>query len=261
MKNSNIKYDTDFIERYFDGKLAGEELELFEKKLESDPEFASEVKLHREINDFLRNKFDFIKKREQLEQIYEEVILKKKKSGDPKIKPIKIFNFKWYYKIAAAVVILIGVATILFLMFRPAKNDRLYSQYYKSYEASITVRGGVQHSETLFEKAMGAYEKNDFKKSYILFDELCCSDKEYTSAFFFKGVSAMELEKYSDAITSFNLVLGSTSLYIDEAEWYLALCYLKMSEFNKSKELLIKIAACDSYHKKDATRLLNDLPE
>jgi len=42
------------IEKYLEGKLQGEELEQFISKMISDTEFASEVKLHRDLNEFLK---------------------------------------------------------------------------------------------------------------------------------------------------------------------------------------------------------------
>lgn len=261
MNNKKIKYDTAYIESYLDGELQGEELELFENKMKSDSEFAREVKLHREINEFLRNKFDYIQKREQLEKIYEEVILKKGKPEITIIKNTRTNKINWYYRIAAGIALLIGVSAILFFILRPLKNDRLFAQYFKVYEASVTVRGANVHNKTPFEHAMEAYEDNDFETSYKLFDELCITEKEDTANFFFKGISAMKIEKFSNAVISFNVVLNSTSLYKDEAEWYLALCYLKMSEINKSVELLKRIVTEETHHRDDAVLLIDKLSE
>jgi hypothetical protein len=76
--NRKLINDIDMIERYNEGKLHGEYLEKFESRMKSDIEFASDVKLCREIDEFLRSKSEYIQLYEQLEHIYEKVILKKR---------------------------------------------------------------------------------------------------------------------------------------------------------------------------------------
>ena len=76
--NRKLINDIDLIERYNEGKLHGECLEKFENRMKSDTEFANDVKLHREIDEFLRSKSEYIQLYEQLDHIYEKVILKKR---------------------------------------------------------------------------------------------------------------------------------------------------------------------------------------
>jgi len=54
MKKSKSINNIAHIERYLDGELQGEELERFIYKMTTDTEFASEVKLHRDLNEFLK---------------------------------------------------------------------------------------------------------------------------------------------------------------------------------------------------------------
>lgn len=261
MINKNKITESELIERYNNGELKGEELEKFESRMKNDPEFAIEVKLHREIDEFLRNRFEYIQKRKQLDQIYEEVIFKKRKSDTKAFILNKSLSLKWYYKLTASIVLLVGIAAILFFSLRPTRNERLYSQYFMPYEVSRTVRGNVQPSESLFDKAMDAYENNDYKTSYSLLNEVCLSDQDNTEVCFFKGISAMKIEKFDEAIASLiEANADNSSLYYEETKWYLALCYIKVYELNKARELLEKIVISDSYHKKDALNLLNDLP-
>ncbi len=73
--NRKLINDIDLIERYNEGKLHGECLEKFEGRMKSDPEFASDVKLHIDIDVFLK---EYLPLYEQLEKVYKKVILKKK---------------------------------------------------------------------------------------------------------------------------------------------------------------------------------------
>ena len=57
-----------------------------------------------------------------------------------------------------------------------------------------------------------------------------------------KGVSNFEEKKYPEAKQSFGKVIDDkNNLYIDQAQWYLALCYLNTNETEKAKQLLTTI--------------------
>ena len=63
---------------------------------------------------------------------------------------------------------------------------------------------------------------------------------------FLVGISYMELKKASEAVSFFNKVIKTDqfsphSLYKDEAEYYLALSYLKAGSYDKALELMNRI--------------------
>ena len=78
----------------------------------------------------------------------------------------------------------------------------------------------------------------------------------------FKGISAMEINKYDDAISSFKYIIkDNTTLYVEPSEWYLALCYLKISDISKAKEIFTKLFEIDSFYKEKAGEILKGLNE
>jgi tetratricopeptide (TPR) repeat protein len=256
--------DFDIIERYLEGELHGEELEEFESRIISDPEFASEVKLHRDLEDFLRKKSDYIKKREQLEKIYQEVIVQKRKTTEASDKPAKSHYIKLYYKIAAVIVLLIGVATLLFFILRPTKNEKLYAQYFKPLEGGYITRSIEVNPkpEDKYHMALDQYNDGHYEKSWKMFKELCNVDSIKMDALLYGGISAMEINNYKDAISSFKYILKANKrFYDDEANWYIALCYLKIPDIDKAKDLLSKISKSNSFYKENAATILKELNE
>jgi len=253
------KYE--LIEKFNSGELTGTELSEFLQRIKDDPELAFEVEFSRKIDNFFIKNKDKIELREQLEQIYETTILAKKKSMFVKFNKQTIINLKKTYKIAACIILLLALGISIFFIFRPSKNERLYSEYFKVYDSGYTVRGIDMSVKDKFHIAMDAYDNNDFVNSSILLKEVCKSEPDNIEALFYKGISEMKNKSFDDAILSLNTVVeDSTTLFRESAVWYLALCYLEKNDLLNTKITLHKIidAPNDSY-KKQAAFLLKDL--
>jgi hypothetical protein len=262
MNKRKIIDNTDLIEKYFDGELQGGELEDFDTRMISDPEFAKEVKLHRELNDFLSRKVDYIQKREQLDKIYEEVILKKRELSPQNLRFSINYSFIWQYKVAIGISFLIAIAILLFFILRPPKNERLYAQYFKPFEVYSVTRSASDQIPDKFDIALDEYNSGNFQKAFILFGKISVEDTANMSALFYEGISAMALSKFEKASFLFEkIIVDNTSLYTESAEWYLALCYLQNPDLKNPRELLTKIANSKSYYRKEASAILSDLPK
>ena len=75
-----------------------------------------------------------------------------------------------------------------------------------------------------------------------------------------RGNSHYALKQYEEAKPDFETVeKDESSLFRDEAIWYLADCYLKTNERDKAIENLKNIAASESNHKKQAAKILRKL--
>jgi hypothetical protein len=250
-------YNTDIIDRFNAGELTGNELEEFTKKMESNKEFAEYVKLSKKVDSFLQNNLERLEFREQLENIYKKTIINKHKKNFIN-KKIQIFSFQVSNKIAASTVFLIISITFLFLYLRPPINKRLYSQYFHPYDASEITRGNNEKTNTdKYSEAIKLYNDKEYQQSYFLLNEYCkgpsLSQYEYERGLFLKGISAMEINNFEEAITSFNIILkNKNSLYSESAEWYLALCYLKKNNITISKYILHQISISDSYYRNQA---------
>jgi hypothetical protein len=75
-----------------------------------------------------------------------------------------------------------------------------------------------------------------------------------------KGVANFEEKKYPEAKQSFGKVIDDkNNLYIDQAQWYLALCYLNTNETDKAKQLFKLIGKEDGIYKNDAKKIIRGL--
>ncbi len=149
-------------------------------------------------------------------------------------------------------------------MLRPPKNERLYTQYFKPYDGDYATRSVEEHPKPKdkYYLALDQYNAGNYEQSWKMFNELSNVDSIKIDAMFYMGNSAMEINKFDDAISSFKYILkDSNSLYLDEAEWYLSLCYLKTSDITDAKKTLTHIVSEDLFCKKDAEEILKGLGE
>lgn len=252
-----IQY-TENIERYINGEMKGDELSSFEKEIKENKELAEDVKLHIDIEKFLRNKelFEF---REMIDEVHQEVIGDVNEINEKRW-VLKILYSRWQYA-AAVLLLLISISAVLFFTLRPSLNERLYSQYFKSYNKTNYYRSANESSATDLTIALNEYSNQNYEKSWILLKEI--SDRDKTdAAFFFRGMSAMETNKLDDAILSLKKVMSNdSSLYIDQATWYLALCYLKNDDRVNARIYLKKVIDNNYNHKGDAEEILGKIEE
>ena len=67
------KFDYDeFIEKYLDGKMTGDELKWFEKEMKDNPSLINRIEFLQELNDAIRED-DVFELRDQLDAIHDEV--------------------------------------------------------------------------------------------------------------------------------------------------------------------------------------------
>ncbi|MFD2563215.1 tetratricopeptide repeat protein [Aquimarina rubra] len=236
------------IERYLVKTLSGDELIAFENEMISDPELALEVDKHRKLHQVLNNT-DTLHFKEKLQKITEEV--KQEESIDQST------SYFSYLKVAAFIVILLGVGTLLWNNFSGSTDySDLYSSYYEPYPAEDITRGDHTNELHLIKKnyAEGNYEKviSGLNKttSSSLPDQLRL----------YLGNSYLNLGKEQEALKQFETITD-TSNYFEDASWYKALTYLKLGEIKKSWELLKVIIQYDGIYKEKAIQLIDKFKE
>jgi len=203
------------INEYISGELTGNDLVEFKKLLVTDEALQQKIKVHRQIDEVLSenyfevnrfNQAEYDKEKKRLNLIFTKMNKKYfvKEKNIPK-KPSIIRRLLPFVALAAA-------ATLLFFVFNPFVNNlsptQLADQYFESY-TSGTLMGEdpilVDSPKILLEKGSNQYEANQIEQ----------------------------------AIQTFQQVADNSSLiYQNEANWYLALCYLKQNKPEMAKPLL-----------------------
>lgn len=247
------KSTLELIERYLNRNLRGNELSEFEKMLSNNPGFRKEVNLHREINEALREK-DVMKLRNKLMSIQATP-----KQGKNRSKVLRMFTPNRYLSAsvaAAASIILIIGGILLFSKTDSVNKDSLYSNFYDPEEAITIVRSGGNTEDITLKEAMMAYQDKNYESAIELFSK----EPQNNLAKFYMGLSYMETGSSEKAIELFNeLIKHQENLFVEQAEWYLALSYLKINDYDNAKTLLSKIANSENIYQNDAKKILKNL--
>lgn len=245
---------SEFIDRYLDKDLSGPELNWFKKELDSNSELQAELKLQKELNEAL-GQDDILDLREKLNAIHEMV------DPEPKRKRIKrTLAGNWAGIAAASAVILVAFGFLLSTFINPKQTaEELFDQYYEPYVVPTNYRSSTG-IDNVFHKALIEFGNHDYQKAIDLFRQVLTEDESRMDATLLTGISNIEIENWNAANHSLQKVIDhNDNLFIEQAEWYLALCYLQTGELEKAGARFGKMITENSLYKEEALDILNKL--
>ena len=105
--------------------------------------------------------------------------------------------------------------------------------------------------------ALEAYSTVNYEKASTRFAEI---NPKSDTIFFYKGLCAISLGKFDDAIADFNQVETEKSAFKNQLYWYQALIFLKKDQKEQVKSNLQKIDSKSKYYEL-ARQLINQLSE
>jgi len=142
------------------------------------------------------------------------------------------------YSVAVAASVLLVVLGITGYNFYKLSPDKVFADNYSFYELSNTRGAGSEM--TAAEKA---YREKNYKEVISIHDKRSEAGPQTE---FLAGLSALELDNNSKAITCFKEVIETNrqtkdKLLEDEAEYYLSLSYIRNRDYDYALELMKKI--------------------
>jgi len=247
MKTIDFSY---FIERFNAGEMDDAEKEWFRKELNNNEKLRKEVDLRRRTDTILKNQ-DVMNLRNKL-----NAIEKKRSVPLPARKPGRRINIR--YAAAIAGVVIIG--SIALLSDRQLSSDEIIDRFYKPYEAESSLRSVELVKNQDYKLALEYYNINDYRNAAIYFEKVIENEPGNMHSTLLNGISNFEIQNYPEAEGSFSKVIDdNNNYYIDHAQWYLALCYIKTDEKLKAVDQLAIIEKSRTIYRKDAKRILRSL--
>jgi tetratricopeptide (TPR) repeat protein len=247
MKTIDFSY---FIERYNAGEMSDTEKEWFLKELEGNIELRNEVDLRKRTDEVLR-KQDVLSLRNKLSQIEQNRKEVTKQVSSPG---------RSFIRYAAVIAALVLIGSITMLTRKNMSNDEILNRYYKVYEPPTSQRSAQSVPDADFTLALELYNTHDYGKAAILFNKVLENKPNDMQVVLLRGVSNFEEKNYPEAKQSFDKVIENRdNLYVDQAQWYLALCYLQTNETEKAKKLFKLIGAVNGIYRDDAIKIYKGL--
>ena len=247
MKTNDFSY---FIERYNAHEMSEAEKLWFNKELEGNEKLRKEVMLRKQTDEILKNE-DIISLRSKLAGI--------EKMRAAKI-PVKNSRKTVFIKYAAIIAVLILVASIAIIQGRKLSSSEIMTRYYTAYEPTSGQRSMQAKTNEDFTQALDYYQIRDYKNAAFYFSKVVESEPKDMYATLLNGISNFEDSHYIDAKQSFGKVIDDNkNLYIDQAQWYLALCYVNTAETEKAIKLLNIIRDEGGYYADKAKKIIKKL--
>lgn len=156
----------------------------------------------------------------------------------------------------------IGVAASFLLIsslvvYLMRDETSLYDQYYEVYPNYEVTSLRGQEDSSIREKAYKAYDAGDFESARSAFNDI---DSLVGADYFFRGISSIQLEDYSEALSDFKMVIEQSDQdYADAAEWYTALIRIKQDAQEAAIPILENLSKGQSEFAVVSTKLLEQL--
>jgi len=242
------------IERYIHNEMQGQEIVEFEKALEEDAQLKSEYLLRKEVEDAL-SETDILDLREQLDHISDSYFQHAARPGF-----VKIWHRSKHWIAAASFTILISIGGLTYYhSHQPPSKDEIFTEYYKPYEVTVSFRSADTEINSLLTNALQAYQQENYNEALGLFQQVL-EKRNDISAQMYSGISYMEIEKYRKANKSFqDVIKAKDNLFIDQAKWYSAMCYVKLGEIQNAKSLLMELSQTSAFYKNKSAEIIKEL--
>ncbi|SHF82859.1 hypothetical protein SAMN05444274_11031 [Mariniphaga anaerophila] len=237
------------IEDFISGSLVGEELELFRSELNENSDLKAEVALRRNV-DMAVSETEIFALRNELEKARNDARSKEIKSLIP---DTKVQHMNWWRAGVAVAVVLFAIAGIFNNEF--GNLNRTYDNYYQQPEwapqRSVSADIGV------LQQANGYFVDGEYEKALLLYDKAIKENEDKFVFQFYKAASLQSLDRFEEAIPEYSKVIEhGDNMFVDEAEWYKALCYIKLERKDAAHEQLLAIISKNGYYAKDAKAVL-----
>jgi tetratricopeptide (TPR) repeat protein len=247
MKTINVN---NMIENFLSGTAGVAEKAWLTKEMKRDPALARELNLRRRTDEILTGR-DILDLRAKLGSVE----MKKRTASALRRSAAKAAKY------AAAIAIVALISSVLYFVFRPASTtDELYTSYYSGYESPGAVRSAVSSGNTLMDNALALYGAREYEEAIGYLEQIIAIDQGNMEPVFMHGVANMEVSNFPVAEGSFSKVIDhNDNLYLEDAAWYLGLCYMMTDEREKALNQFSAIAESKSRHSRQAAKLLRKL--
>lgn len=250
MDNSTHSKSEKLVE-YLDGELTGAEKENMEKLLTADQSLQDELKNLKAAREAIKQ----YGLQQKVAGIHQQMI----QEIEPPVRKINSSRKILRYSMAIAASLILVIGGYLAWNFYSLSSNKVFASNYHSYELS-TMRDNDTVELSPIEKA---YRSKNYKEVIKLNDQQNAATLKET---FLAAMSYVEQGINIKAVEGFKKVIAAnegagTTILKDEAEYYLALTYIRNDDFDFALELLRKIKGNPNhtYSKKITSKIIRQV--
>lgn len=244
------------IEDYIYDRLTESEMTSFEAELANSKELYSEIELVKNIDKALQEN-DIMQLRAKLGNIANDNLNEKQAE--------RSIGFKFRHRkialsvVAASLILLLGITGLL---SKYTSEGDVYQKFYAKYETTGISRSSNTEADKTLSIALQKFNDQEYETALKLLQEVISKDNDNPVGHFYSGVTLQELGKYQHAIEEYQaVVINKDNLFVEQAQWYIGLCYLQTSESEKAIKQFRKIANGNGFYQPKAVAILNKLED
>ncbi|MCC8146939.1 MAG: tetratricopeptide repeat protein [Bacteroidales bacterium] len=253
----------ELIDLYLLDKLSSQARKDFEEEMLKNDDLRKEVEVMQRILIGFEHKGEteaIHAMRTMPEEQVKSIIANAENEYKPKVNRIGL------YSVIAGIAA--SIALLLYIGFKPKySSEELYNDFYVPFAYEyIPSRGGILNGEEehLLEQAISGYNQERYAEALALLDSITKNihpEQVPEEVMFYTALSMAETGKENSAVEKLESIASSNdSEFKEDAQWNLALLYLKLGERNKSSTILrVIIDSKDNPYAGDAGRLLDKL--
>ena len=243
MKN---EYNDELIQAYLEGKLEGDDLAKMNREIIENPELAEEINKLKKLELGLEG-IGADQLRDEIRNWEKDYRLKASNQKG------KVRSLRTYYSVAAVILLLIVSGIVIYLNQSPDYNA-LYAENFTPYEDMILDRGENEtSSESELTEGMEAYNNHQYEVAAQKLSSYLTQNSEKPGVALYIGISQMELNHMLDAIKYLDLA-QQDPLFAQQAQWYLALLFVKNNQIDKARNQLSIISKNDDHYKRSEAK-------
>lgn len=242
------------IDSYLNDELDDFSLSHFEEELLCNSGLASELNFHKEV-DMAAAEADIMSLRASLKNIADEE--KQRNIDTLGVTSPKRKNLFWY-AVASSIVLMLAFSFLL--KQKTYTNQQLYTTYYQPYKSGANVSRSALNSANEMNTALREIDKGDYSKALKMLGSIPIIEKDRFSIDFYSGLSYQGLGEYNNAIKSFGKVIQhGDNLLVEQSEWYIGLCYLRIEEREKAVKQFKYIVSRNGFYREKSSKLLKQI--
>ncbi len=220
--------DNILLNDYFNGLLPEAEAQQVRDRAASEPAFAVEFLLRQAMAEYPGR----AAKREAFKASLTEVGKDFFKDNKAEVAPQMTAKLNWK---RWATAVAAGLALVLAAVWFFRLGTPNYQQYAQHAPLALTLRGQADQAISDAEKA---FAEKDYGKAQAALEQVIAADPKNITANLYQGICLLELGRIAEARAVFAPIALGQSALRGEANWYIALSYLKEKNYEACKSNL-----------------------
>jgi len=207
--------------------------------------------MYREIDSALEES-DIMKIRSKLQTISKEVVKDRQRAIRMPLSKLAIAS------IAASLALILSIGG--WILRQTSSDGEIYSEFYQPYQSTGIIRSGNTTMDNTLTEALQKFNAQEYESALALFRQVVAYDSKNPVVHFYSGASYQETGRFNKAIEEYEIVVKDRdNLFVEQAEWYIGLCYLQTQERRKAYRQLQRISKSNSYYSKKAEAIIRRL--